>query len=411
MRFMRLNQKRMSDNICWYQKECVESMNRFEDECIKNQDIQPHYASFLELLNECGSGKLLDLGTGTARISQFCKNFEFYGADLPHIISGCSMRNYPQYPYYSVDLIEDNLAWIRKFDVIVLNGVIDIMENGKYILERILTHANKYVLIHRQEITEKGKTHSIVNPSYNSQTWHSIINRSEWNEVIERMGFEIIKENSPGFTNWENGGSSFLLRNKNYESKKYESHPLRQLKNRIQQNEPLKVVIGGGDGIHAKNWIVTNYEEIDVENEDDFEYFFESKSVDNFFASHVFEHLKDVESAVINLYNSLKIGGKLRIAVPDGYFPDEKYINEVKVGGTGAGSDDHKHLFNIDSLSEILSKYGFKIEPIEYWKDGKFNKKDWSVNDGFVGRSAEYDERNINGELKYTSLILDCTKG
>jgi len=185
----------MSNNICWYQKECVESMNRFEDECIKNQDIQPHYESFLELLNECGTGKLLDLGTGTARISQFCKNFEFYGADLPHIISGCSMRNYPQYPYYSVDLIEDNLAWIRKFDVIVLNGVIDIMENGKHILERVLTHANKYVIIHRQEITENGKTHSVVNPSYNSQTWHSVINRAEWNEVIERMGFEILKEN------------------------------------------------------------------------------------------------------------------------------------------------------------------------------------------------------------------------
>lgn len=410
MRFMRLNQKRMSDNICWYQKECVESMNRFEDECIKNQDIQPHYASFLELLNECGSGKLLDLGTGTARISQFCKNFEFYGADLPHIISGCSMRNYPQYPYYSVDLIEDNLAWIRKFDVIVLNGVIDIMENGKYILERILTHANKYVLIHRQEITEKGKTHSIVNPSYNSQTWHSIINRSEWNEVIERMGFEIIKENSPGFTNWENGGSSFLLRNKNYESKKYESHPLRQLKNRIQQNEPLKVVIGGGDGIHPKDWIVTNYEEIDVENEDDFEYFFGEKRADNFLSSHVHEHLINPTKANKNLYKYLKVGGKLRVAVPDGNFPNENYINEVKVGGSGAGANDHKTLWTFETLLDSLTSVGFKCEGIEYWLNAEFIKKDWSEKDGFIGRSAEFDERNTGGELNYTSLIIDAIK-
>ena len=224
------------------------------------------------------------------------------------------------------------------------------------------------------------------------------------------MGFEIVKENSPGFTNWENSGSSFLLKNKVKDMTKYELHPLRQLKNRILQANPLKVVIGGGDIMHDASWIVTNQEEIDAELKDDFEYFFESKNADNFFASHVFEHLKDVESAVINLYNSLKIGGKLRIAVPDGYFPDEKYINEVKVGGMGAGSDDHKYLFNIDSLSEILTKYGFKVEPIEYWKDGKFYKKDWSANDGFVGRSAEFDERNINGELKYTSLIIDAIK-
>ena len=400
----------MSNNICWYQKECVESMNRAHDASM-SEDTHPHFKAFTDLLDLCGYGKLLDIGTGTARISQFCKNFDFVGADLPHIISGCAMRNYPKYKYQSIDIIEDNLAWIREYDVIVLNGVIDVMQNGLYILERILTHSRRYVLIHRQEITESGKTYSKINPSYNSNTFHSIINRNEFNQLLEKMGFEIVKENSPGFTNWENGGSSFLLKNKVKDMTKYESHPLRQLKNRILQANPLKVVIGGGDIMHDTSWIVTNQEEIDVELKDDFEYYFETKNADNFFASHVFEHLKDVESAVINIYNSLKIGGKLRIAVPDGYFPDEKYINEVKVGGTGAGSDDHKHLFNIDSLSEILTKYGFKVEPIEYWKDGKFNKKDWSANDGFVGRSAEYDERNINGELKYTSLILDCTKG
>lgn len=397
------------NNICWYQKECVESMNRAHDASM-NEDTHPHFKAFTDLLDLCEYGKLLDIGTGTARISQFCKNFEFVGADLPHIISGCAMRNYPKYKYQSIDIIEDNLAWIREYDVIVLNGVIDVMQNGLYILERILTHSRRYVLIHRQEITESGKTYSKINPSYNSNTFHSIINRNDLNQLLEKMGFEIVKENSPGFTNWENSGSSFLLKNKVKDMTKYESHPLRQLKNRVLQANPLKVVIGGGDIMHDAIWIVTNQEEIDVELKDDFEYFFESKSVDNFFASHVFEHLKDVESAVINLYNSLKTGGKLRIAVPDGYFPDENYINEVKVGGIGAGSDDHKHLFNIDSLSEILIKYGFKVEPIEYWKDGKFYKKDWSVNDGFVGRSAEFDERNINGELKYTSLIIDAIK-
>jgi len=400
----------MSKDICWYQKECIESMNRFEDECIKNQDIQPHYKSFNELLSLCGTGKLLDLGTGTARISQFCKNFEFYGADLPHIISGCSMRNYPQYFYRSVDLIEDNLAWIRKFDVIVLNGVIDIMENGKYILERVLTHANKYVLIHRQEITENGKTHSVINPSYNSKTWHSVINRAEWNEVIERMGFEIVKENSPGFTNWENNGSSFLLKNKVKDMTKYDSHPLRQLKNRIQQANPLKVVIGGGDGIHDSSWIVTNVEEIDVENPDDFEYFFGDKRADNFLSSHVHEHLNFPDKANDNLFKYLKEGGKLRIAVPDGNFPDENYINEVKVGGTGAGADDHKTLWDYETLLDSCVKAGFKAEGVEYWFDGKFTKKDWSEKDGFIGRSAEYDERNIGVELRYTSLIMDCTK-
>jgi predicted SAM-dependent methyltransferase len=397
-------------DICWYQKECIDSMNKFEDECIKNQDIQPHYASFLELLDLCGYGKLLDIGTGTARISQFCKRFDFVGADLPHIISGCAMRNYPKYKYQSIDIIEDNLAWIREYDVIVLNGVIDVMQNGLYILERILTHSRRYVLIHRQEITESGKTYSKINPSYNSNTFHSIINRNDFNQLLEKMGFEIVKENSPGFSNWENGGSSFLLKNKVKDMSKYDSHPLRQLKNRIQQANPCKVVIGGGDVIHDKDWIVTNIEELDVENEDDFEFLFGEKQADNFLSSHVHEHLNNPTKANENLYKYLKIGGKLRIAVPDGNHPSEDYINQVKPNGIGAGADDHKHLWDYETLLDSCVNAGFKSEGIEYWFDGKFIKKDWSISDGFVGRSAEYDERNINGELNYTSLIIDCIK-
>ncbi len=397
-------------SICWHNDYVIDEMNRFYDNNVKGQEPNAHFLNVVELLNLCGDGKLLDIGTGTAAISEHVKPFEFYGCDLPKIVEGCAMRNYPQYFYKSCDIEEDNLAWMRKFDVLLLNGVIDVMNEGLYIIRRVLTHANKYVIIHRQEITEKGKTKSHLNGSYGGKTWHSIISRNDFNKLLEEMNFEIVKEIKLSFSNWENGGSSFLLKNKVKDMTKYELHPLRQLKNRILQANPLKVVIGGGDIMHDASWIVTNQEEIDAELKDDFEYYFETKSVDNFFASHVFEHLKDVESAVMNLYNSLKIGGKLRIAVPDGYFPDENYINEVKVGGIGVGSDDHKYLFNIDSLSEILTKYGFKVEPIEYWKDGKFYKKDWSVNDGFVGRSAEFDERNINGELKYTSLIIDAIK-
>ena len=411
MRFMHLSLKKMSDNICWKNDYCIDEMNRFYDNHVKGHEPNAHFLNVVELLKECESGtKLLDIGTGTAAISEFCKDFDFYGCDLPKIVEGCSMRNYPQYFYKACDIEEDNLAWMRKFDVLLLNGVIDVMENGLYIIRRILTHANKYVIIHRQEITENGKTQSHLNGSYGGKTWHSIINRNDFNSLLSEMNFEIVKEIKLSFANWENGGSSFLLRNKVRDLSKYDSHPLRQLRNRIQQAEPCKVVIGGGDGMHDKDWIVTNIEELDVENEDDFEFFFGDKRADNFLSSHVHEHLKNPNKANNNLFKYLKVGGKLRIAVPDGNFPDENYINEVKVGGTGAGSDDHKTLWNYETLLDSCTNAGFKCEGIEYWFDGKFTKKDWSNKDGFIGRSAEYDERNINGELKYTSLIIDAIK-
>ena len=39
-------------------------------------------------------------------------------------------------------------------------------------------------------------------------------------------------------------------------------------------------------------------------------------------------------------------GGNFRIAVPDGFHTDPSYIENVKPGGTGEGSEDHKNLFN-----------------------------------------------------------------
>ena len=398
------------NNICWKENYVIEEMNRFYDNHVKGHEPNSHFLNVVELLNLCGDGKLLDIGTGTAAISEFCKDFEFFGCDLGPIIYGCSTRNYPEYFYKSCDIEEDNLAWMRKFDILLLNGVIDVMENGLHITRRILTHANKYVIIHRQEITEQGTTQSHLNGSYGGKTWHSIISRTDFNNLLDEMEFEIVKEIKLSFGNWENGGSSFLLKNKNFESKKYESHPLRQLRNRIQQANPCKVVIGGGDGIHDKDWIVTNVEELDVENTEDFEFFFGEKRADNFLSSHVHEHLRNPDKANKNLFKYLKPNGKLRIAVPDGNFPDEDYINEVKVNGIGAGSDDHKTLFTYESLLESCVKAGFKAEGIEYWFDGHFTKNDWHRRDGFIGRSADYDERNIGGELRYTSLIIDAIK-
>lgn len=402
----------MSNNICWHQNECIEAMNKAHDQ----PNNHPHFDALTDLLNHITTAEgarysLLDIGTGTAAISKYCKNFDFYGADLPHILTGCAMKNYPQYPYFKLDVTEDELAHINKFDVILLNAVIDIMEHPLTVLKRVLTYAKRYVVIHRQEITESGSTKSILKPSYSGQTYHSIVRRSELNSLVEEMGFEIVYENSPGFADWENNGASFLLRNRNFEDKRYEGHPLRQLRNRIQMTDPCKVSLGAGDQPHDIQWICTNVEELDIENRNDWEFLFGDHRADNLLASHLFEHLVQPELAAKNCYDFLKDGGRLRIAVPDGYFPDQDYIDQVKPGGTGAGSDDHRHLWNVDTMTKLLQDAGFNdIIPIEWWDSIGFNGRVWSVKDGFIGRSADHDERNIGGKLNYTSLIIDAVK-
>ena len=100
--------------------------------------------------------------------------------------------------------------------------------------------------------------------------------------------------------------------------------------------------------------------------------------------------------------------GCIRIAIPDGYHPDASYIEHVRPGGIGVGADDHKVLYTCDSISNLLSAQGYDFELLEFFDaEGQFHQVEWQAEDGFVQRSSQHDKRNVNGELAYTSLIVD----
>jgi predicted SAM-dependent methyltransferase len=100
--------------------------------------------------------------------------------------------------------------------------------------------------------------------------------------------------------------------------------------------------------------------------------------------------------------------GFVRIAIPDGFHPDPVYINYVKPGGSGAGASDHKVLYTYVSVAQLLSKVDYDYQFLEYFDEtGQFHQIAWEIEDGFVHRSANYDSRNKNQPLTYTSLIFD----
>ena len=173
-----------------------------------------------------------------------------------------------------------------------------------------------------------------------------------------------------------------------------------------------KVAIGSGEVIQ-KGWFSTDIDSLNLTNEKDFYKYWKPNTLKGFFAEHVWEHLtlKEGIEASQNCYKFLRKGGFLRIAVPDGLHPDREYIDCVKPCGTGNGSDDHKVLYTYKSLGAVLKKAGFRIEFLEYWDENKkFHFKKWDINKGLVRRSMFYDWRNSEGQLKYTSIIIDAIK-
>jgi predicted SAM-dependent methyltransferase len=176
--------------------------------------------------------------------------------------------------------------------------------------------------------------------------------------------------------------------------------------------ENIKLVLGTGY-TQFQGWVSTDIHQLNILSLEDWEYMLKGKKVTNMLSEHVWEHisLQDAEVANRHCYRFLSKGGRLRIAVPDGYFPDENYIEYVRPGGSGPGCDDHKLLYNYQLLTAELQKAGFITELLEYWDEkGQFHFKEWSPEDGMIQRSSRFDAANANGELKYTSLIVDAVK-
>ncbi|HMM21086.1 MAG TPA: SAM-dependent methyltransferase [Selenomonadales bacterium] len=181
---------------------------------------------------------------------------------------------------------------------------------------------------------------------------------------------------------------------------------------RAKTTKNIKLIIGSG-GIKYDGWIPTDIDTLNVLNRDEWEYYFKPGTISALLAEHVWEHFTsdDAHSAAQLCYDYVKPGGYLRVAVPDGLHPDAEYINYVRPGGIGWGSDDHKALYTYKTLAEIFEKAGFRVNLLEYFdENGQFQNTEWSLTDGIVRRSAEHDSRNQNGELKYTSIILDAYK-
>ena len=135
--------------------------------------------------------------------------------------------------------------------------------------------------------------------------------------------------------------------------------------------------------------------------------------MDAILAEHVWEHL-DCRAALVaaqNCFTYLQPGGYIRVAVPDGLHPDEEYIDRVKPGGWGEGSDDHHVLYTYRTLEAVFALVGFETRWLEYFDErGTFHYQEWSPADGMIQRSSRYDRRNRTRELAYTSIILDARK-
>ncbi|NJN16543.1 MAG: methyltransferase domain-containing protein [Oscillochloris sp.] len=174
----------------------------------------------------------------------------------------------------------------------------------------------------------------------------------------------------------------------------------------------FRLVIGAA-GIYEKGWLPTEVEFLDLLCPATWDRYFAPDSVDAMLAEHVWEHLtpEDGLKAAQTCYRYLRTGGYLRIAVPDGLNPDPNYIDAVRIAGSGPGADDHKVLYTYQTFGQLFEKAGFNVHLLEYFDEqGRFHMIDWQPEQGLISRSKRYDPRNADGQVRYTSIVLDAYK-
>lgn len=189
--------------------------------------------------------------------------------------------------------------------------------------------------------------------------------------------------------------------------------PVELTRRRIEQARPRRIILGSG-GVRYHGWIDTDVDVLDITDPEQWRAIFGDLRAETLLAEHVFEHIDcDAHQGALELcFAYLVPGGRLRIAVPDGYRTDEHYLEQ-----NAAPTDGHTVFFNCDTLGRLLAGVGFEVTRLEWFdQEGHFRAKPWDRSEGIIRRSIRFDrqaafQREIDGrEIFYTSLIVDAVR-
>ncbi len=198
--------------------------------------------------------------------------------------------------------------------------------------------------------------------------------------------------------------------------------------------QPIRVIVGARD-TQQDGWVSTDVDSLNLLVPENWAQYFRPNTIEAIMAEHVWEHLtkeQGIQAAQI-CYQYLQPGGYVRLAVPDGFHPNPAYLDWVRPDGVGPDADDHKLVYDYQSIQEVLTIAGFKVDLLEYFDESQqFHYREWDPQAGLIRRSKRFDPRNspeinateshfrsflsnspANGNpynLYYTSIILDAWK-
>lgn len=182
---------------CWYNidaKECLAKMGAG-----LHGDYQRMIEGLLDLI-PAEMKAVIELGCGTGSAAKLFTDRYYTGVDLPISIDTIGWVVSPDLSFIKCDVVEDDISFISKYDIVYMDAFIDVMQYPLVILDKIFKNCGGYIVLIRQEIVD-DETRVITNPSYNGFTYHTEIGRDDFDALLEKHNILIIKEVSAGIDN------------------------------------------------------------------------------------------------------------------------------------------------------------------------------------------------------------------
>lgn len=147
--------------------------------------------SCFDLAVDCET--VLDVGCCKAELAEAFPNLNYTGADLKHVVENVSKILRPSLKYIHFDANSDDYSFMSNYDIIVMNSFLSEMPNGTEILSKVLSHAKKYVVIHRQDIQDITTT--VNYETYGGMnTVNLILSKEHINKITNKHDCKIIFE-------------------------------------------------------------------------------------------------------------------------------------------------------------------------------------------------------------------------